>query len=160
MKSRMLRFRIDADRPLPCRTFARRQLEDLFERRNVELAIVSVRARRVRLPCPECLDLDQREIAREERGYRFSIEGTRGPSTGELGSSRDVGGVIENRLMSRNQVTIASSDQIGFDEVRPVLDSQLIRRQRVFGPITRSATMRDDDGRGTVERAPREVSRG
>jgi hypothetical protein len=118
------------------------------------------RPRRVRLSCPECLDFRQREIARKERGYGLSIQIARGAAIGELGTRRDVGGVVENRLMPRNQMTIARSDQIGLNEVRPELDSQLIRRQRVLRPITRSATMRDDDRRGTVERAPREVIRG
>jgi len=48
------------------------------------------------------------------------------------------------RIMSANQYAVARRDQIGFDRVRPHLDGQLKRRQRVLRPIPASAAMGDD----------------
>ena len=66
MERRMLGLRIDADRAAALRRLALGQVENFFERRNLEAAVVLLRARRIRLHRAQLLDLGEREVAGEE----------------------------------------------------------------------------------------------
>ena len=84
MKSRMLRFRVDADRAAALRTLLAREDQDLLERRTLVAPVVFLRTRRVRLNRPQGPDLCKREIACEECRDLVPIENASGAALCEL----------------------------------------------------------------------------
>src|SRR6185503_19243938 len=65
VERRMLGLWIDADRASALGGLALAQVQNLFERRNLELAVVFLRARGIRLHGAQLLDLREREVAGE-----------------------------------------------------------------------------------------------
>src|SRR5687768_16672191 len=99
MKGRMFRLRIYADRTAALGALLRHQIENLFERRNLELSVVLLRTGGIRLDRPQLFDLLQREIAREEAGDWLAIEILRRAARRELRLLHDVRRLIEQRFV-------------------------------------------------------------
>jgi hypothetical protein len=78
--------------------------------------------------------------------YRFAIR--------EFGATRNVGRQVEQRLVARNQMPILGSNEIRLDEVRALLDSEFVGRQRVFRQVSRCAAMRNHQRRFSINRRP------
>jgi hypothetical protein len=56
----------------------------------------------------------------------------------------DVGGVGDLVLVPAHELAVARGHEVRLDVVRPLPRAQLVRRQRVLGPVARRATVADD----------------
>ena len=96
VERRMLGLGVDADRASArAADSALDQLENLFERRNLEAAVVLLRARRIRLHRAQLLDLGEREVAGEEAGDRLAVEHLGAAAIREL-AARDFTSVVSS----------------------------------------------------------------
>ena len=96
----------------------------------------------------EGLDLREREVLREPAGDLLPVDPLALPPVPEVGPVAYVRGSGDLVLMPGDQDPVPGDDEVGLDEVRPHLDGQLVRRERVLGPVPAGAAVGDDDGAG------------
>ena len=140
---RMLGLGIDADRPAARRAEALGQLDHFVERRDRELAVVGVGSERQAFARAERLNFREREILAEPSGDRLPVDHLRPLAIRE--ALRGVGRGADLVLMAREQHAVFRRDEIGLDEVGAHLDGQAIGLERVLGPMTAGAAVRDED---------------
>jgi hypothetical protein len=142
--SRDARSLSSSGRPMP-RKYVEllRELEHLIERRDLELAVVGVRAEGQPFLRAQGLDLGEREVLGEPAGHRLAVDGLGGLAVRKLHG--DVGGPADLVLVTRDQDAVLGRHQIGLDEVRPHLRRQPVRRQGVLGAMPARAPMADDE---------------
>ena len=144
--SRVFRLGVDADAAAGRGGAPVGQLDDLVERRDDELAVVGVRAKREPFPGAERLQLRQREVLGEPAGDAGAVDGLRRLAVGKL--LGHVGRGADLVLVPRNQRAILRGDDVGLDHVGAHVDRQRIRLEGVLRPMAAGAAVRDDQNPG------------
>ena len=145
---RVLRLRVEPDRMPAALPGAAGQVDDVFECWDPELAVERGIARPKfwqPLARPKGSQLVEREVLREPAGQRNAVDDLRRSPVRELGMGGDVCRAADLVLVPRDQDAVLRGHQIGLDEIGPLLDRQLVARERVLRPVARRAAMADDD---------------
>src|SRR5262249_36236491 len=90
------------------------------------------------------LELGEREVVGEPAGDRHAVQYDGAPAPGELGAAGHVGRAADLRLVPGDQHVVHGRTQVRLDEVGAHAGGQLIRGERVFGPVAGRAAMADD----------------
>jgi hypothetical protein len=103
----------------------------------------------------QLLEFGQREVFGEPAGDRTAIDDLGGLAASELRHVGHVGGGLDHGagcvddgdgvLVAGDQFAVLGGHQVGFDEIGAVVDGLLVRGQRVFRPLRRSAAVTDDE---------------
>lgn len=74
-----------------------------------------------------------------------TVDQNRPPSSRELGPLRDIRGLCDVGLVTRDQTAVAGGDEIGLDEIGAHLDGKPIGLERV--PVCTGGALMGDDER-------------
>ncbi len=144
--SRMLDLGVDSDRAVLFLGLALGELDDLLQRRDLELAVELLRALGEVLHCAQPLDFGEREVGGEETFVRCAVDHRRAPARGKLGPTRHVGRVDYVRLVARDEMAVLRGHQVRLDEIGPELDREGVALQRVRRQVAVRAAMADHQG--------------
>src|SRR3546814_16418717 len=72
-------------------------------------------------------------ILGEPAGDRLAVDAFRRLAARKFGMAGNVGRLRNLILVPRDQYAVPGQHQVGFDEIGPLFDRQLIARQRMFG---------------------------
>ncbi len=103
--------------------------------------------------------LGQREVLGEPAADQPPLDILAALAVGEFGPRGDIGGVGKLGLVPGDELEVPGRHQIGFDEIRALIDRALVSGERMLGPLARGAAVRDHqqrrgNGRGGRERGP------
>jgi len=144
---RVLRLRRDADRAPVAGPGAPREGEHLVERGDrlaVERRVLRAQ-RRHRLDGPQRAELGQGEVLGEPARDLAPVDGLGGAAVGELGVVGDVGGGGDRALVAHDELPVGGRDDVGLDDVGPLLDRQLVGQDRVLGTVAAGPSVADDE---------------
>ena len=140
MERRVLRLGIDSDPAAALLRLPLREVDDLLERRNLELPVELGWASATGLLRAEGLDLGQREVGGEEACRRKAVKHLGRLAACELGMVRNVGRiagrgirVADERLVTGDQHAVVRRHEVGLDVVCAELDREPVGLQRVLG---------------------------
>jgi hypothetical protein len=74
-----------------------------------------------------------------------TVDQGRPPSSRELGPLRDIRGLCDVGLVTRDQTTVPGGHEIGLDEIGTHLDGEPIGLERMFRSVPGGAAMGDDE---------------
>ena len=153
---RVLGLGVDADGAPQLAAEPLAQPQHLLEGRHLEQPVVHgvlLADRRQPLDRPQRLELGQGEVVGQPAGHRDPVEGDRAPPVGELRLGGDIGRAGDLRLVPGDQMAVLGEDQVRLDEVGPHPGGELVRGERVLGPVPGRAAVADDQRPGPAAAA-------
>ena len=124
-------------------------VDDLGQRGDFELAIKRRIGRaqlRQAFLGAQGLKLGKREIFGEPAGHFMTINGLACLAVGKFGLVGNVGGFRNLILVPRDQHAVFRQHKVRLNIIRALFNRAGVACDGVFGPLTRCAAMRDDDG--------------
>jgi hypothetical protein len=150
MEGRVLGFGVDPDGAADAGALGLGEVDHLLQGRNGELPVLGLVAIRHGLLGAQRLDLGEREVAREPVGGVDAVHLAGGLARSEFGLAAHIRGAPEHRLVAGDQHAVLRDHEVRLDEVRPLLDGELVGLQRVLRAGSR--WRRDGRPRGRVRR--------
>ena len=135
---RVLRLRVEADRTTDAFARMSRQVDDLFERRDLEPSVKRGTGRSKLwkpLARPKGSQLVDREVLGEPAGQHNAVDHLRRSTVRELGMGGDVRRATDLVLVPRDEHAVFRRHHVGLDEIGTLLDRQRVARERVLGPV-------------------------
>src|SRR5690606_23783516 len=81
----------------------------------------------------------------EPPGHRCAVHDLGGFAVGELGTLGDVGGAADLGFVPGDEYAVGGGDEVGLDVVGAHARRQFVGGERVFGAVTRCASVSDDE---------------
>jgi len=95
----------------------------------------------------QCLYLSESKVVGKPALHAYAVDALGRATRGEFRMLGNVRGFGDVQLVARDQYPISGGDEIGFNEIRPLLYRKLIGGQRVFGQIAAGSAVGDHDRR-------------
>ncbi|MNV48832.1 hypothetical protein D3C71_1407560 [compost metagenome] len=126
--------------------FALGQVQHLFQRGDLVLAVVRLVAVGQGLDGAQGLDFGQGEVRGEPAFFFRAVDHFLGLAAGKFGAGGHIGGAGDVGLVACNQRTVLGGDQVRLDEIGAHLDGPLVAFERVVRQVARGTPVANHQG--------------